>query len=156
MISRKRQESTFLGCWVLNRSQASGVHPPDLRRRIWSFWQSSMKPVMRLANSTTYWIAWVIWMAHCCHRASLVFQKHTDGKAKQWASRDSSALSSPGSLADSRTPHTPSPYPGTASNISFSLDTQHFSSEGCFHKPSPHSSELWHRLFKGVECTAQC
>lgn len=48
---------------------------PDLRSRIWSFWQSSMKPVIRFANSTTYWMAWVIWMAHCCHSASLDFER---------------------------------------------------------------------------------
>lgn len=29
-----------------------------------------MNPEMRLANSTTYWMAWVIWMAHCCHSTS--------------------------------------------------------------------------------------
>lgn len=48
----------------------SGARSPDLSRRIWSFWHSSMKPEMRLANSTTYWMAWVIWMAHCCHSTS--------------------------------------------------------------------------------------
>lgn len=26
-----------------------------------------MKPAMRLANSTTYWMALVMWCAHCCH-----------------------------------------------------------------------------------------
>lgn len=26
-----------------------------------------MKPAMRLANSTTYWMAFVMWCAHCCH-----------------------------------------------------------------------------------------
>jgi len=60
MICRTRQQTTFLMCRVLNQFIASGIYPPDLRRRIWSFWQSSMKPVMRFANSTTYWIAWVI------------------------------------------------------------------------------------------------
>lgn len=34
---------------------------------IWSFWQRSMNPVRRLANSTTYLMALVMWMAHCCH-----------------------------------------------------------------------------------------
>lgn len=122
-------------CWVLNQSQASGVYPPDLRRRIWSFWQSSMKPVMRFANSTTYWIAWVIWMAHCCHRASLVCRESTQGEAKQWASGFISALSSSGGLAERRTPRTPPPSPGRASSISASRGTRHFSLEGCFHKP---------------------
>lgn len=46
------------------------INSPDLSSRIWSFWHSSMNPEMRLANSTTYWIAWVIWMAHCCHNTS--------------------------------------------------------------------------------------
>lgn len=50
---------------------------PDLSRRIWSFWHSSMNPEMRLANSTTYWMAWVIWMAHCCHSTS----RGCEGKA---------------------------------------------------------------------------
>lgn len=57
-------------CWMLTQSQASGLYPPDLRRRIWSFWQSSMKPSMRLANSTTYWMALEICSEHCCHMAS--------------------------------------------------------------------------------------
>lgn len=122
-------------CMVLNQSQASGVYPPDLRRRIWSFWQSSMKPVMRFANSTTYWIAWVIWMAHCCHRASLVCRESTQGEAKQWASGFVSALSSSGGLPERRTPRTPPPSPGRASSISASQGTRHFSLEGCFHKP---------------------
>lgn len=43
---------------------------PALRRMIWSFWQSSMKPSMRLANSTTYWMALEICSEHCCHMAS--------------------------------------------------------------------------------------
>ncbi len=64
-----------------NRYQRSAivspVNSPDLSRRIWSFWHSSMNPEMRLANSTTYWIAWVIWMAHCCHSTSRGWnQKH--------------------------------------------------------------------------------
>jgi len=46
------------------------MHWPALRRIIWSFWQRSMKPEMRLANSTTYWIALVMWIAHCCHITS--------------------------------------------------------------------------------------
>lgn len=54
----------------------SPVDLPDLSRRIWSFWHSSINPEMRLANSTTYWIAWVIWMAHCCHSTSRGY-KHT-------------------------------------------------------------------------------
>lgn len=69
----------FLGpseCWGSNSAShkqaptgQSGL--PDFRSKIWSFWHNSMKPVIRFANSTTYWMAWVIWMAHCCHRASL-------------------------------------------------------------------------------------
>lgn len=134
MICRTRQQSTFLMCEVQNQSQASGIYPPDLRRRIWSFWQSSMKPVMRFANSTTYWIAWVIWMAHCCHRASLVFRENRHGKVKQWASGFISALRSSGGLAERRTPQTPPPSPGRASSISASQGTRRFSLEGCFHK----------------------
>lgn len=37
---------------------------------------------MRLANSTTYWMAWVIWMAHCCHSTSRgCEQEHTQFRA---------------------------------------------------------------------------
>lgn len=32
---------------------------------------------MRLANSTTYWMAWVIWMAHCCHSTSRGCDRNT-------------------------------------------------------------------------------
>lgn len=69
----------FLGpseCWESDspcRKQVPTGRPglPDFRSKIWSFWHNSMKPVILFANSTTYWMAWVIWMAHCCHRASL-------------------------------------------------------------------------------------
>lgn len=57
MTQRTGQLSTILLYSELNQTKAFGVYPPDLRRRIWSFWQSSMKPVIRFANSTTYWIA---------------------------------------------------------------------------------------------------
>lgn len=150
MICRTKQESTFLMCCVLNQSWACGVYLPDLRRRIWSFWQSSMKPVMRFANSTTYWIAWVIWMAHCCHRASLVFRENTQRNAKQWASGFISALSSSGGAAEGSTPRSPTSSSGRGGSTSASQGTPEFSLKGCFHKPR--WSELWHCLFKGPEC----
>lgn len=43
---------------------------PAFSSTIWSFWQRSMKPSMRLANSTTYWMASVIFTAQSCHMAS--------------------------------------------------------------------------------------
>lgn len=43
---------------------------PAFSSTIWSFWHSSMKPSMRLANSTTYWMASVILIAHSCHMTS--------------------------------------------------------------------------------------
>ena len=43
---------------------------PALRRTIWSFWQSSMKPRSRLANSTTRWMASVSRQAQRCHISS--------------------------------------------------------------------------------------
>lgn len=44
---------------------------PALRRTIWSFWQRSMKPCRRLANSTTYWMASVMRPAQRCHISSI-------------------------------------------------------------------------------------
>lgn len=52
---------------------------PALRRTIWSFWQSSMKPSMRLANSTTYWMALEMCSEHCCHMASQLCGVSRDG-----------------------------------------------------------------------------
>lgn len=59
-----------LHCLTCPENERKALDSPDFSRRIWSFWHSSMNPEMRLANSTTYWIAWVIWMAHCCHSTS--------------------------------------------------------------------------------------
>lgn len=36
-----------------------------------------MKPAMRLANSTTYWMALVMWCAHCCHIHSADCKRET-------------------------------------------------------------------------------
>lgn len=52
---------------------------PALRRIIWSFWHRSMNPEMRLANSTTYWMALVMWMAHCCHITSADWKRKQRG-----------------------------------------------------------------------------
>lgn len=48
---------------------------PAFRSTIWSFWHSSIKPSMRLANSTTYCIASVIFTAQSCHITSLCCKK---------------------------------------------------------------------------------
>lgn len=46
------------------------LHSPAFSSTIWSFWQRSMKPSIRLANSTTYWMASVIFTAQSCHITS--------------------------------------------------------------------------------------
>ena len=64
------------------------VLSPDLSSRIWSFWHSSMNPEIRLANSTTYCIAWVIWMAHCCHSTSRVYRERNSQVRRTLQVRD--------------------------------------------------------------------
>lgn len=44
---------------------------PALSSTIWSFWHSSMKPPIRLANSTTYWMASVMRQAQRSHISSM-------------------------------------------------------------------------------------
>lgn len=74
------QTGTLFHFYLSHGKSSDPADSPDLSRRIWSFWHSSMNPEMRLANSTTYWIAWVIWMAHCCHSTS----RGCDRKRKQF------------------------------------------------------------------------
>lgn len=62
--------STAAAAWGRRWGRPGARLLPALRRMIWSFWQSSMKPSMRLANSTTYWMALEICSEHCCHMAS--------------------------------------------------------------------------------------